>query len=153
MLPVPLEPDPSAGLATAVPSDCADASVLADDRTVSLPPLVIARPLPIQAREWVNAMFTEMAAATLTEPSDVEAFPPPCVSPPVLPVFWVRVVLPKDRSCWTCWSTPPDGAPGLPSPGAPAALAVESLEVFDDPSASMLTAPPAVTLRSVHAST
>ena len=124
--------------------------MFADDLIVTAPPAVIARPSWIHASDRVNAILIETAAATLTDPSDEEAEPPPLVPLPVPPLL-VEVSLPNERCCETRPSMPPDGAPSLPSPGAPAALADESLAVSDEPSARMLTASPAVTLRSVQA--
>src|SRR3990172_10782307 len=134
---------------TAEPSAPAAASVFADDRTLTGPPATIARPLVIHAWDLVKARLMPIAAATLTPPSEVDADPPPSVPLPVPPLL-LAVEFPNERCSVTCWSTPSEGA--VPSSsGAPAALAVASLFVSDEPNARKLTDPSAVTLRSVQA--
>src|SRR5258706_5064326 len=106
----------------------------------------MAWPSTIQARDLVKAMFTEMAAATLTPPSEVEADDPPLFVPLPVPPADVDLPFALVRSPATFWSTPSLGS--LPSSfGAPLALAFVATLVFDEPYARTLTAPPALTLR------
>ncbi len=149
---------PSSPTLTAEPSPLAKLSVLADDFTLSIPPALMIFPSAIQARDLVIAMFTLTAAATLTPPSDVDAVLSLPSSPlPALPLSCAKPS-PKLRSPLIIPVTPPDvescGSPLLvSSAGAPAAEAMASPRVSDDPYASTLTAPPAVMFRSLQAST
>ena len=119
---------------------------------------MIVRPSRARRASCVIAMLTATAAATLTPPSDVDAVvSPPSSPPPVLP-FSCANMSPKLRSLLIIPVTPPlvesCGLRVCWSPrGAPAADAIASLRVSDEPNASTLTAPPAVMLRAVHAST
>src|SRR4051812_45891492 len=71
---------------TAEPSDAAVPSVFADERTETAPPAWKVRPFSSHACDFWKTMLTEIAAATDTPPSEVDAEPPPLVPPPVLPV-------------------------------------------------------------------
>src|SRR6185503_14480924 len=149
---------PSSPTLTADPSPLAKASVLAEVFTLTRPPAEIVRPSANQARERVIAMLTLTAAATLTPPSEVDAVVSPPSSPaPSLPLSCAKPS-PKLRSLLIIPVTPPDvescGSPLLESSaGAPAAEAIASPRVSDEPKANTLTAPPAVMLRALHAST
>src|SRR5256885_11997128 len=106
-----------------------------------------------QARERVIAMFTEIAAPIAIGPLDVDVFAFEPSDPLSLFPDSLAFVSPRPRWSPTCFSTPPLAAPVVASPGAQRALAVASLEVDDDPKARTFTAPPALTLRLIDAST
>ena len=102
-------------------------------------------------------MLTEIAAATETEPSELEAdgaeVEPEFPGAPV-PEAWLSALVRWPR-IWL--STSPLGPPVSPWAGAPVAEAVEELEVAEVPVAWNVTPwvgpVPAVTLRSVKADT
>src|SRR6266699_2459052 len=97
-------------------------------------------------------MLTPTAAATDTEPLDVEDDGVD-VEPLLRPPFDDAVEFALLRSPATWPSTPPAGAPLDPLPGAPAAEAFASLSDAEEPSAWNETVAAAVTSRAVVAVT
>jgi len=95
-------------LVTALPSAVPTASVWADVRTVTPPWAVTvtgSRSVPaIVAVTSVSAMLMPIAAATLTEPSDVEASGAVVVFEP-LPVRDAAWPFAKSVCAWLCWFT------------------------------------------------
>src|SRR5439155_1038805 len=144
LLPLPLE---SLGGWTALPSAAACASVSADVASVKRPPAWIVTLSATVASDVVVARLMPTAAATDTPPSDVDAEGVP-VPPVPWPPLLVEVVSAKPRCCATWSSTPLPLAPPDDSPGAPAADACALAELSDEPSALIVTSPPAVRSRS-----
>ena len=122
--------------AVAVPSAFALASVLADDQTVS-PPEPMVTPAGRLALEVVFEMFTEIAAATVTEPPEVLAGGAAGSEPdPVVP-FVVAVLFTSPRWLRTCAS----GAAPPPELCDPFAADVAVVCVVEAPEARNSTRP------------
>ena len=105
----------------AVPSAVVDASVFADDASVTSPPEVSVSPgLSSVAREVVVATTIATAAAALTLPSEVDALGV-AVEPDDAPPFAALVASALSRCDCTCWSTPLPAPPPppVPDPAAP----------------------------------
>jgi hypothetical protein len=135
--PMPAEP-----LVVALPFAVVALSAASRACSVRRPPLVTLTPNGMVALLDAFEMTSAMAAATLIGPALVDALGV-LVEPEPAPPAAAAVEFAWLRSPATWPSTPPDGEPGAPLPGAPAADAVADAEVVDGPVALNVTAPPA----------
>ena len=134
----------------AVPSAELAASEFAEERRVSAPPVSVT-PSAIDATDELSAIVSEIAAPTETPLPPLSSALGAAVVPEPPPAGACASA--AARSCATWPSTPPAGAPGWPSPGAPSADAVDVADAVEEPSAWKETAPAAARFRASEAST